>query len=162
MFEGWDREIGGWDSQVSEVESQLLATPAGAGLATLLESLEGTDLGESDRVAILQAWARLQAHVDAQVYSDMVAVPDAVAAATGSSSFDYQADEIEAALTLTRAAAADQLALAQMLVLRFLRLFETMFVITEDANLALAVGHDQDPRGGQVSDCPEHILWLRR
>ncbi|HEY7565263.1 MAG TPA: DUF222 domain-containing protein, partial [Acidimicrobiia bacterium] len=108
------------------MESQLLATPAGAGLATLLESLEGADLGESDRVAVLQAWARLQAHVDAQVYAGMVSVAEAVTQATGSPSFDYQADEIEAALTLTRAAAADQLALAQMLVLRFPRLFETM------------------------------------
>lgn len=103
----------------SGLEERLSTMPPGAGLATLLEGIDRADLAETDRVVLMQARSRLLAHIQAELCADMVSVGDAVAEAIGGHELEFEADEVRAALVLTRRAAEDQMAFARALVGRF-------------------------------------------
>ena len=80
----------------------------GADLGVALAAIDRTRLSVSDRVMVLQAWARQLAHAQAGFYASMLAVADAAAATAGRDvelAQDLAASEIRAALTLTRRAA---------------------------------------------------------
>ena len=101
----------------------------GAGLGTVLAGIDRTRLSESDRVMVLQAWARQLAHAQAELYASMVSVADAAAATARRDvelAQDLAASEIRAALTLTRRAADAQLDLARELLERHPRIWEAL------------------------------------
>jgi hypothetical protein len=96
----------------------------GPELAALLASIDRSRLNGFDLVTVLQAQARQVAHEQARLLADLVAVahcppggPDAPVARSPQVG-EFAADEIRAALTWTRRAADDQLALALTVVER--------------------------------------------
>lgn len=95
--------------------------PPGPELARVLGSIDRDGLSGFDRVVLLKARSRLRAHVEAELYADMMSVVEATAEELGSDFelgevFDWAASEIRAALIWTRRAAECQLSFASLLV----------------------------------------------
>ena len=91
----------------------------GPVLAGLLSGIDVSTVSGPDRIVVLQAHQRLVSHFQAQVYTDMVAVTDAVAsdpeepiADPISAAAEAAAAEIGVALHLSRTATDDELAFA--------------------------------------------------
>jgi hypothetical protein len=97
--------------------------------AGAVATLDRTRLSASDRVTVMQTWARRVAHAQAELYASIVAVAEAAGEAAGGDvelAQDLAASEIRAALCLTRRAADAQLDLAQELVERHPRVWEAL------------------------------------
>ncbi len=93
----------------------------GPKLGAILSSIDRNRITGHDRVALVQAWNRQLAHVQAELYAAIVAVADAeqeeLAGDLESDEIDdLAASEIRAALTLTRRAADTHLGWASQLV----------------------------------------------
>ena len=103
----------------------------GPELSAALAKIDRSRLAGYDLVTLLQAQARQVAHDQAELYATMAAVADATVAAWGlseggSEAWEFQADEIRAALTWTRRAAEDHLALARDLTERLPQVWEAL------------------------------------
>ncbi|CAN5236234.1 HNH endonuclease signature motif containing protein [soil metagenome] len=120
-------------SLASDLEERLTATAPGAALAAILEAINREDLEGSDRVAMMQARARLLSHVQAELSAAMVSVGQSVDEAIGEHDVEHEADEVRAALVLTRRAAEDQMTLALTLLESFPRLWHTLWTGLLDA-----------------------------
>jgi hypothetical protein len=105
--------------------------PPGPQLASALGRIDRSRLSGYDMVTLLKAQARQIAHDQAELYATMITVADATAAAWGlpdrtSQAWEFQADEIRAALALTRYAAEHQLALARDLIERLPQVWDAL------------------------------------
>jgi hypothetical protein len=103
----------------------------GAGLAVVLEGLDRRRLTGHDRVVVMQARARLVAHFQSELFSDMIGVADSVAEELGagfdlSEIEDSAATEIRAALSLTRRSAEYQLETARLVYQRVPQVWAAM------------------------------------
>jgi ribose 1,5-bisphosphokinase PhnN len=88
----------------------------GEELGRRLERIDRSALDGHELVTLLQARARQIAHLQAELYADMVAVARACEEVGGPDGFEFAADEVAAALTWTRRAATTHLSLAFDLV----------------------------------------------
>jgi ribose 1,5-bisphosphokinase PhnN len=84
----------------------------GEELGRQLERIDRSTLDDDGLVTLLRARARQIAHLQAEFYTDMVAVARACERVAGPDGFEFAADEIAAALTWTRRAASTHLSLA--------------------------------------------------
>lgn len=104
----------------SGIPKGLAEIPPGAMLAGILESIDRDSLSGHDRVLLLRAQRRQEAHYQAEAYATMAAVAEStveeVADLPPELADDCAADEIQAALTLTRRSAETQLGFASTLV----------------------------------------------
>ena len=114
---------------MSEGIPSLLSTMTpGPALAALLSSLDRTRLNGHELVIVMQARARQLAHDQAELYADMREVSTCPPGDARSpverdlSMVEFAADEIRAALTMTRRAADNELDLAWQLTERLPRL----------------------------------------
>jgi hypothetical protein len=105
-----------FDSDDSGLLDQLDRLPPGPELAALLWKVDRRQLNGCERVALMEARARLIAHLQADFYADMWAVTEAEARLFGEAD-KYRAatNEIRAALAWTRRAAERNLELARAL-----------------------------------------------
>ncbi len=110
----------------SAFESLLIETAPGADLGYLLDKVDRHELDGNDRVALMQARGRLIAHSQAELMADMLSVREAVVEVMGTNEPDFEADEIRAALCLTRNAAEESLLLASLLIERFPNLWQAL------------------------------------
>lgn len=102
--------------QISNLED---ARP-GPELAARLASIDRDTVTDYELVTLLQARSRQVAHLQAELYADMVAVAQAQQETKGAEVvFEFAADEIRAALSWTRRAAESHLNLAHQLVESF-------------------------------------------
>ena len=95
------------------VPKALAEIPPGPMLAGILASIDRDSLSGHDRVLLLQAERRQAAHYEARAYATINAVAESTAALDSGlpveMRVDGAADEIRAALTLTRRSAEFQL-----------------------------------------------------
>lgn len=98
-------------------------------MAAVLSALPTRELCGFCRVRVLKARARLVAHISARLYEDMAAVGDSYeeeVAPWAPEAIEYEADEIRAALCLTRRAADAELAFARDLRERLPRVWKAL------------------------------------
>ncbi|HIE20991.1 MAG TPA: DUF222 domain-containing protein, partial [Acidimicrobiia bacterium] len=104
----------------------------GPGLALILAGVDRTRLNGYDLVAVLKARERMVSHFQAEVMADMVEVAYAAPGdadappARLEEAFSFAADEIRAALSLTRRAAESRMSLAFDLIERLPHLEEML------------------------------------
>ena len=126
---GWweDTSPDGWEPneiRSASIPPDLELIPAGADLAVVLDRIDRTRICGYDLVRVLKARERLASHVQAEVARDMeelsrVDPDDGLGSNRTDDPWEYAADEVRAALCLTRNAAKTRLAFAQTLVNRF-------------------------------------------
>jgi hypothetical protein len=115
----------------------------GPQLAAIVSSIDRRSLSGHDQVLLLRAERRLASHYQARAYASMVAVAESTAAEL--ESFDWEsadgdaADEIRAALTLTRRSAEVQLGFARQLVDDYPRLWAALSSGSIDVPRAMVV-----------------------
>lgn len=100
----------------------------GPELAAALETLDSGAVGVGEAVSVLVAAQRMVSHYQAKLYAAMVAVRDRYRSEDpdGGAAREGAAAEIAAALSLTRAAAREELATAETLVDVLPRLGDTL------------------------------------
>lgn len=127
-------------------------------LAAVLSAVEVGSLSGADVVTVLKAQSRLLSHLQAQLMTSMVEVSHRVDAEWGScpEAGEFAADEIRAALTLTRRSADSQLALATELRERLPRVWEALhrgdIDLARARTLCQATRHLDDDNAGTVVD----------
>jgi hypothetical protein len=104
----------------------LAEIPPGPWLAGILASIDRDSLTGHDRVVLMQAQRRQVAHYEAELYASMNAVVESTEELDLESAVDAAADEIRAALTLTRRSAENQLGFAQQLVVDYPHVWEAL------------------------------------
>jgi hypothetical protein len=114
----------GWAEESRHVLPVLASIPPGPFLAAIVDAIDRSKLNGFDLVGVLQARERLVSHFQAGLQADMVEISHAAPGDAASEperlaeAFEYAADEIRAALTLTRRAAKTRLDYATDLVSR--------------------------------------------
>jgi hypothetical protein len=122
----------GWVEDSRHRLPDLESVPAGPFLVAILEGIDRSRLNGFDLVDVLKARERIVAHFQAAAQQDMVEIAHAAPGEAGSGverlgeAFEYAADEIRAALTLTRRAAETHLDNATDLVGRLLQVLELL------------------------------------
>jgi hypothetical protein len=125
-----------WNTERVEDDRQVLpdlaSFPPGPFLAAILQAVDRSRLNGFDLVEVLKARERLVAHYQAGAQADMVEISHAAPGEVDcdverlDEAFEYAADEIRAALTLTRKAAETRLDYATDLVSRLPRVLELL------------------------------------
>lgn len=122
----------GWADERRHDLPDLDSIPPGPFLAILLERVNRTKLNGFDVVRVLQARERQLAHIQAQTLAD--AVETAYSAPGGSDSdvqrlqeqFEYAADELRPALTISRRAAEYKLSMATSILERLPQVWDLL------------------------------------
>ena len=123
------------------------STPPGPVLAGLLASIDRSKLNGYDLVVVMQARSRQLAHDQAELYADMVEVSycppgdQASPVAREPDMAEFAADEIRAALMLTRRAADSELALAWRLRERLPHVWDHLHAGRIDVRRARTIAH---------------------
>jgi hypothetical protein len=131
MFDSWgdyeESSAGGVVDTIPEsgkrhwLPDGLAEMAPGAGLGSVLASIDRAYVPGHEQVILMQAWSRQVAHAQAELFASMTAVADAEAEAAAPEADIFEinhlaSSEIRAALSWTRRAADFQLTFAQFLV----------------------------------------------
>jgi hypothetical protein len=139
-------------AEVEPIPSGLEKMTPGPYLAAILSGIDRTLLRGHDVVTLLQAEARLAAHYQAAVYATMNEVAHCASAEdTGrvEEAVEFAADEVRAALRLTRRAAETEMDLAWRLRIRLPQVWKALHSGAIDLRRArtIAYGTDHLPTG---------------